>query len=376
MSRGKNDEVNVLDFSRGLLNRRDWVYLLSLLVPFVVYSLTLKALDIASLPGDDHGLARTLDLMLSDVFFDLGYALLWIGFFATARKGPLRKAVVVIFHAMTMIVLIVLTCAHQYFRQTGTTLDYGTIAEWLPKLNEIQPILLKGGVSIWAWVLLFLALLYTLLGPWLVTSAVGWWQRWPGRFQAGTSKVSLASFIGLWLLALGFGSLSLLVSSSLAGANTSLARGPFVNVVLTGVQEATARDDYGDAGPAVEFPAADAGLVQTPSTQKRNVVLIHLESTRERSVTPYNEDLNTTPFLDELAKKSSLLAERAYVVVPRSSKASVAVNCGVDPPLYQGPEFEPGGLPSPCLAGLLGDQGYSTAFFQSSSETMDQYSTM
>ena len=145
-----------------------------------------------------------------------------------------------------------------------------------------------------------------------------------------------------------------------------------MNVVLTGVQEAIAREDYGDAGPAVEFPAADAGLLQTSQTQKRNVVLIHLESTRERSVTPYNKELYTTPFLDELAE-SSLLVEQAYVVVPRSSKASVAVNCGVDPPLYQGPEFEPNGIPSPCLAGLLKDQGYSTVFFQSSTEDFEDF---
>ena len=63
-------------------------------------------------------------------------------------------------------------------------------------------------------------------------------------------------------------------------------------------------------------------------TEKRNVVLIHLESTRAQSVTPYNEELQTTPFLDELARES-LLAERAYAVVPRSSKGSVAVNCGM-----------------------------------------------
>ena len=98
------------------------------------------------------------------------------------------------------------------------------------------------------------------------------------------------------------------------------------------------------------------------------MVLIHLESTRARSVTPYNEDLKTTPFLKELAKRS-LIAERAYVVLPRSSKGSVAVNCGIEPPLYPGPEFEPGGIPAPCLAGLLKEQGYNTVFFQSATSS-------
>ena len=35
----------------------------------------------------------------------------------------------------------------------------------------------------------------------------------------------------------------------------------------------------------------DTHLQKTNETEKRNVVLIHLESTRARSVTPYNEDI-------------------------------------------------------------------------------------
>ncbi|MCA1837910.1 MAG: LTA synthase family protein, partial [Actinobacteria bacterium] len=181
------------------------------------------------------------------------------------------------------------------------------------------------------------------------------------------------SSLGLWLLALGFGSLSLLAGPGIAGAGESFARDSFINVVLTGVEGATASEgDYLDAGAPVESPAAHVSLAETDQTEKRNVVLIHLESTRAQSVTPYNEDLKTTPFLDELAK-SSLLAEQAYTIVPRTSKANVTVNCGIEPPLYPGPEFEPGGIPVPCLAGLLKDQGYNTVFFMSTSETMDSF---
>ena len=108
-------------------------------------------------------------------------------------------------------------------------------------------------------------------------------------------------------------------------------------------------------------------LVWTPRTERRNVVLVHLESIRARSVTPYNKKLKTTPFLDELAKKS-LLVERAYTIIPNSLKASISVNCGIEPPLYPGPEFEPGGIPSPCLASLLKEEGYNTVFFQSATQ--------
>ncbi len=78
------------------------------------------------------------------------------------------------------------------------------------------------------------------------------------------------------------------------------------------------------------------------------------------------------PFLNELSK-SSLLVERAYTTVPRSSKATVTVNCGIEPPLFPGPEFEPGGVPAKCLPALLREQGYRTVFFASTANTMDNF---
>jgi phosphoglycerol transferase MdoB-like AlkP superfamily enzyme len=303
--------------------------------------------------------------MRSDIFFNLGYVLLWVGLFAAARKGPLRRVVVVLFHAVTVLVVLVNTCAHAYFRETGTTLDYGTVAEWIPKFDEIKPILLND-VPALAWILLFIALFYATLGPLIVTHLLE--LRRGGRetrILTRTAGTSFLSPLGLWLLALGFGALSLITGT------TSLARDPVTNMILTGVAQVTA-EDYAQAAPAAENPAANTRLVQTPETEKRNVVLIHLESTRAQSVTPYNEDLGTMPFLDELAKES-LLVDRAYTTVPRSSKASVGVNCGVEPPLYPGPEFEPGGVPARCLANLLKEQSYRTVFFASTDNTMDNF---
>ena len=65
----------ILGFLGGLLDQRDRVYLLRLLIPFTVYNLVLKAYSVASRP-EKFGLARTLKLMRSDVFFNLGYTLL------------------------------------------------------------------------------------------------------------------------------------------------------------------------------------------------------------------------------------------------------------------------------------------------------------
>ncbi|CAN5546324.1 hypothetical protein BH24ACT21_BH24ACT21_07480 [soil metagenome] len=115
---------------------------------------------------------------------------------------------------------------------------------------------------------------------------------------------------------------------------------------------------------AAEESLSDIQLEETPRTEKRNVVLILLESVRARSVTPYNPELETTPFLDELADES-LLAERAYTIVPHTTKALVAAECGIEPHLVREiTESNPGGIPARCLAELLGEQGYESVFFQ------------
>jgi lipoteichoic acid synthase len=372
----RNNNSNILSRLEVLLDRRDWVYLLSLLVPLFVYNLALKASSVASVPG----LTPQVDLIRSDLFFNLGYAVFWIGLFAAARAGgPLRRVVVILFHAATMLVVLVTTFAHHYFVQTGTTLDYGIIALWLPRFREVVPVL-ASGATLWGWVLLFAALFYAALGPFFVTHGVGRWRGWPERFRAGRPEVSFLGSLGLLLLAFGFGFLSLLIGARstdfTSGASVSFVRAPFVNLVLTGAKEAISEENAPDVGPTVppaEHPAAHASLVETSQTEKRNVVLIHLESTRAGSVTPYNEELQTTPFLNELAK-NSLLAERAYAVVPHTSKASVSVNCGIEPHLVQPTtEANPGGIPVSCLAGFLNEQGYRTGFFQSSTKDFEDF---
>jgi lipoteichoic acid synthase len=354
-----------------LLNRRDWVYSLSLLIPLIVYNFALKVAIVWQ-----HGPAPALELVRSDVFFSLGYALLWIGLLAAVHWGRARRAVVVLFHATTMLVVIITACAYQYFQHTGTTLSYRVFARWILWFEEeVKQMPFQGGASPLVWVLLAAALLYAALGPWLLIGAVERWRGWPGREPTvERTETYFLGLSGLFLLALAFFWLSMPIGSSPVGANaSSLERAPLLNMVLLGAEQSNTEEDYySKALRAGEHPATHARLTETLRTEKRNIVLIHLESARAQSVTPYNEDLATMPFLNELAK-SSLLAERAHVVLPRSSKASVGVNCGIEPPLYRGPEFDPGGIPVPCLASLLKDQGYRTVFFASTNNTIDNF---
>ena len=366
-----------------LLNRRDWVYLLSLLVPLLTYELALKVVSLVS-EYPDSGVWGALRLLRSDVLFDLGYALLWIGLFA-ASQGVLRRVVHVLFHASAILVVVVGMFAYYYFQSTGTTLNYPIVAYYLGKPGEA-----KGAVSseapLSAWLVLAAALLYTLLGPMLIAKvlvrrsssgrpsihplgaearkSLGGGRR-PGR------KLTRQEFLVAGVSA-GAGALLLkesLLADEAAGASASFSRAPVSNLAATKIEqsEMEAAADM----VHVRHPLANVRLKPTPRTRRRHVALIHLESVRERSVTPYNDNLQTMPYLAGLAQVS-LLVERAYTTIPHTSKAIVSVISGLYPsPLTDIIEAEPGGIPARCLPELLAEQGYKTAWFQSAKQSFE-----
>jgi lipoteichoic acid synthase len=358
-----------LAYVRSLLRGRDWIYLLALLVPLVVYDLALKAIRIRS--EEEHaGLRTVLELIRSDLLFNLGYALLWIGLFALARRRLLRWAVVVLFHGVTVVIVLITTCAHFYFEETGSTLDLNIIVYTLTTLGEIKDVI--GSVaSPAAWALAAAALSYVVLGPWLVTWLVCRWRRWRNRREftrrfAGVSPIGAAVVCAVGVV---LGLFAVPVESS--GASISFSRDAVVNVIASRVEYARLKQVAEETDVSPKQPPVDTRLEATAKTEKRNVVLIHLESVRARSVTPYNEDIQTTPFLNKLAKQS-LVAERAYAIVPHTSKAIVSVNCGIEPHLVREiTEAGPDGVSARCLADLLKEQGYDTVWFSSATEDFE-----
>lgn len=132
---------------------------------------------------------------------------------------------------------------------------------------------------------------------------------------------------------------------------------------------------FGVLGLGKAFVASDTSGLTEPRLESRfaflggdlnerpNVVTIELESVGARSVGVYNERARTTPFLDSLASES-LVAERAYTTIPHTGKALVSSNCGIyPPPNTLSSEAYEDALPVPCLAELLGEQGYETMHF-------------
>ena len=105
--------------------------------------------------------------------------------------------------------------------------------------------------------------------------------------------------------------------------------------------------------------------------KKKNVVIVVLESFRYEWLTPYNINMETTPFLKRMADEG-LLVEDAFADYPYTSKSIVSIFCGMPPePVEEVTENDNQGLPYDCLPSLLKPLGYSTAFFQSATETFE-----
>lgn len=342
-----------------LLPRGDWIYLASLLVPLFVFNVALKVIRIVTRPGSP-GFLGFLDQIRSDLLFNLGFVALWVGIFAVVRRGWLRPVVLVLFHLSVVIIVALSTAAHFFYESTGSTLDLSFVLVSISSLGEIQGAISSETTTL-HWAGVSVGLFYALAGPAVLTRlATGDWSPPTRKEGGGPGRGPLTA--GLAALVL----FSLSVVPSLTNAGNAFARDPVANMVVNQV-----------ANPEIETtvdPEAlptGTSLAATPETEKRNVALIFLESTRARSTTPYNKDLATTPFMDELSKQS-LMADRAHAVVPHTSKALVATACGIAPPLDTNKtESKPGILPGRCLPDLLKEQGYESAFFQSATKTFE-----
>lgn len=364
---GRNEENSTLKAHfKSILDWRDWVYLLSLLVPLFLYNVGLKVARIFT-QLDVPGPFGFLDEFRSEVFFNSGYVALWISLFAIFRRGVPRKLVLVLFHLSAILLALLTTGAHSFYKTTGSALDYSVIVLFFSSFEETWGVV-SSEITILRIVPLVLVLSYAILGPMLVTRLAG--SNW--NLPLRTEGRPWAAPLAVCSAALVFTSLSFIPSAT--GASASFSRDAITNMVALELFT----PDVGMPGAEIDTelasidPPVDTELVPTPETKKRNVVMVFMESTRAQSTTPYKKDLKTTPFLNELSKES-LVAERAYAVVPHTSKALAATNCGVAPPLdTENTEADPDAIPAQCLADLLKQRGYNTAYFQSATEEFEQ----
>lgn len=358
--------------SVSLLSGADWFYLAALLVPAALFDLTLSWLRVTSQYAAPTGWSAVGQLR-SDVLSHLGLALLWIVGFALLRYGWRRVLLLVVCQLSVAAYLLFAVVAHSYYLKSGSVLDAGGLRTTFNDPEATHTIAASEASASHLWAMVAVVA-YALVGPVLLHRL-----RYRGRFPRGRwlpgvnarhpvrrdpdgagarRRVSvLAVCTGLVLLVMA-------AVPTFTGAG-AFARNRALDIALelgSGMVESERAAAERPALPPAQLVAAGGS---SADDRPRNVVLITLESVRAEATSLGNPDRATTPFLADLADRS-LVAENAYTVVPHTSKAVAATNCGYSPPLdTRLTESEPAGLPSPCLPALLRDRGYRTAFFQS-----------
>lgn len=312
-------------------------------LPFALACLGLKALRTLALVGPDPwGLLDSLGLEAGLHACLLGAA----GVILARWPGrSTHRSVGVALSLAGFLLFLLEGVAVTFALETGTPLDHHLFRFGLVQLIAVWP-LIQAEVSTGQLVSLTLFALALL--------ALLSWQIWRGpvaEVRPRTALLWLAA--GALLLALLPLRLPRTVASSMPAL---LALGPWLAPV-----EAAAPAD-------VTLPrlTRQARLLPAPAVPEfEHVVVVALESTSWFATSLAAGGPATTPFLASLAAKGTLF-ERAYAVVPHSSKAFVAMHCGVAPYLLMRVrESEPDGVPVRCLPDLLREQGFQTLYFGS-----------
>ncbi|WP_240432447.1 sulfatase-like hydrolase/transferase [Rubrobacter indicoceani] len=350
------------------------MYLLSLLAPVLFYNIALKVLRVT---GQSYppGFFGFVDQVRSDVLFNFGFALLWVGLFAVFRSRSARIPVLVVFHLSCLLLLILNTGSHFYYATTGSTLDYALIVRTFRTFGEVSGVIATE-VTVVRMLLISAVLLYAVAGPAVVVRLVtGAWRlpvftedESPAGERSGGHGYRKTAALGGAAAAL----VTLSALPSMTGASNTFTRDTVMNLIMTEVASSRIDQAQISANTRTTDLPTDARLAETPETNKKNVVMVFLESERASATSLYNKDLDTTPVLEELAE-NSLVAENAYAVVPHTSKSMVSAHCGIEPPLdTRMTESEANGIPARCLPELLGDEGYRSVFFQSATQNFER----
>ena len=349
---------------RKVFSGDEWLRVLGLLVPVVAYVVALKVVRIltqVNVPGP----AGFLDQVRSDVLANVGFAVFWLGVTAVVRRRWTRWITVFVMHVTALAVVVWATLAHLFYVKTGSPLDLAMMSFAWRTRDDING-LVAAELSPWYAVWLALLVGHAAGSRWLVDRLIR--SRARARPDPGRSAERPR---WLLLVAAALSTSLVLLAAAPSRAAAGFSADSMLNLVMGPLETRKFAHPADVVVPTAEQLPTRTSLGQTAQTNRRNVVMIFLESVRAQSTSLDNDELSTTPYLAQLAR-TSLVAENAYTVVPHTSKALAAAHCGVAPPLdMRVTESTPRGIYARCLPELLGRQGYRSAFFQSAVEDYD-----
>lgn len=314
-----------------------------LLLPFATVELGLWVILWSHLPAD----------LLVDRFFNVSLVVLTLGLIiTTSTYGRLVhvRSISIIFGLIAALTVIVEVVSFNFLRVTGSVLEFDILVFGVTKLSNAFDVIVSETPG---WIIgsMIGAPIILLAMPEVVRYLMRDKPKWEGEVDR---KVVVLGFLLSVLSLMGAFMMP-------TGDSPGLARHPVIHLAITGFERLTA------TGSAVNLNymlLAHTNAVRASDAPPPNIVFIMLESTRASATELHGGPEGVSPFLKELAT-TSLVAERAQTVVPHTSKALVAINCGFEPVLTMHILEADRGIPGKCLPHLLKPHGYDTKFIQS-----------
>ncbi|MDJ0762965.1 MAG: sulfatase-like hydrolase/transferase [Myxococcota bacterium] len=340
-------------YFQEMLHRRVLIQFIPIAALLFIETIAFKAVQIHRLT--DHLLAGPiLASMAQDIIF-IGPTVLIAAFFYSNGSTWQKRLVKILFFAVMGCALLVTTFSNGYFHATGSLLSWHTIQYWLRNTAVTNEIMASeagvGQVAIIALQVVFL--IAAILIPFHAGVA-----RWaknkkppsPGQTR-GVLWGCLVVFVGCLLL------------PSPRGKTAAISRSVPITIATGAIGEMI--ENFGSVEIAAEErQGSPLRFTTTPGAPRPNIVFIIFESLNWKLSDIHTPGIGTTPFLASLAEKSAVI-EHIYSIVPHTTKAVMPLLCGIYPYFRTKPvEATPGILPRRCLAHILGDIGYRTAFFQ------------
>jgi lipoteichoic acid synthase len=253
------------------------------------------------------------------------------------------------FYPVHFFVYVFIVIDHQFFAYTGTHANVSLFGHTLTRIGELKGILGTGIDSkfflnsVFAMMFFLIAILFL-------------------KYLKSRLLIWMTGFLLLLILFV----LPLYLAPSITSIhNFNISSSTFVGFFKRG---------RANPMPGVEPESIyDPPKLMGSAKQRPNIVLLIMESLRADVVAPYTTSTSTVhkPFLNEIAQQS-LVFEEAYTSVSHTSKALVAILCGMFP-RFQMPiiEAKPHRLSLTSAAHLLGQVGYRSAFFQTALATFE-----
>ena len=320
---------------------------------FLLFTLVLKTLQLVRITGG-FSLVTFVQAWAPDVAFGVAFAGAFACGLSALKSRSVRGAVVTLYFVLMVYVFMVTSISYGFFLTTGANFSWSSLYFWLTHLGStsrlVESEMTFGRVAtvIVPVSLLLVAALVPLLPP---------VRRWLRRYPAISVRSSLIT-LGV-AAAVFFAALLVPVAK---GQAMAISRCVAVDIFADFFVDQILPEEELEISEAERLDSS-LELVAPEDAPRPNVVLILFESLNWKSSDVYNPGLGTTPYLAELAKKSWVI-DNHYTVVPHTTKALVAANCGIYPYLDTKPQETTAGiLPRRCLAHVARSQGYATAFF-------------